>query len=73
MRYKVKTITAKNLANLLVLIEKNRKKLVEAGMSKGFQDCEVLRMSQELDKLLVEYYEREKQLEMVTRKEIINK
>lgn len=62
MQFKIKKDLKKDLSELLQAIETKRLKLVESGMAKGFQDCEVIKLSEELDKLIVEYHRKAKKL-----------
>lgn len=62
MQFTIKSNVENDLSRLLQVIENKRKKLVESGMAKGFQDCEVIKMSEELDKLIVEYYKKQSKL-----------
>lgn len=45
-----------SLQDIFIAIEEKREILVYTGMQKGFQDHEVLVISQELDSLVNQYY-----------------
>lgn len=67
MLFKPKNPTMYKLLNISRKIERERKRLVELGMSKGFQNPQVIKKSQEVDELLVEYYKLEKKLNSKTK------
>lgn len=62
MQFKIKPFTENDLLKILKLIENKRKILVELGMDKGFHDPQVIKASQEVDDLIVQYYRLEEEL-----------
>ncbi len=62
MQFKIKPFPENDLLKIIKLIENKRKILIELGMDKGFQDPQVIKTSQEVDDLIVQYYRLEEEL-----------